>query len=129
VKILDHGVTQVTTNSPVCRAEYWRFYWEQPEGTSVPSATPNKNARAQEASGIRVAFSLDIFFCGKMLLYFLHSPYPCGLAKQKKVACLRVREPDVVVAIHNKQDIDINNCRVTSVNEIKAQCYANKFWP
>jgi hypothetical protein len=57
-------------------------------------ANPDKNDGAQEASGIRVAFSLDTFFCGKLLLRFPHSPHPCGLAKQKKVSRLRVREPD-----------------------------------
>jgi len=56
-------------------------------------ANLNKNAEAQEASGIRVAFSLDTFFCGKLLLHFPHSPHPCGLAKQKKVSRTPVREP------------------------------------
>jgi hypothetical protein len=55
-------------------------------------ANPDKNDGAQGASGIRVAFSLDTFFCGKLLLHFPHSPRPCGLVKQKKVSRPPVRE-------------------------------------
>jgi hypothetical protein len=57
-------------------------------------ATPTKNTGALESSGIRVAFSLDTLLLWIVLLHFPHSPHPCGLAKQKKVSRLRVREPD-----------------------------------
>jgi hypothetical protein len=61
-------VTLVTGyNSPLCRAEHWRFYREQPvgvrqgcrtllEGQESLPANPYKNARAQEASGIGSLF-------------------------------------------------------------------------
>jgi hypothetical protein len=64
-----------------------------PDGVS----SPDKNDGAQEASGIRVAFSLVSFVCGKLPLHFPYSPHPCGLAKLKEETRLRVLEPDYLI--------------------------------
>ena len=52
---------------------------------------PGKNTGAQEASGIRFAFSLDTFFCG--LCSCIHH-IPMAWRSIKKVSRPRVRELD-----------------------------------
>ena len=81
--VIKQFMVEIMHRFPLCRAKHWRFYREQPEGgrqgcrtllegqESLP-ATPDKIARAQEASGIRGSFLLDTFLWTSKEKYLAH---------------------------------------------------------